>query len=438
MSLRTVLAYPGNMAEAQNAALALAEAGALEAYVTTFAYRPDGLLGSFVRRTPSMLARRSSQELARRAIDTVPPHLVRCHPLWEVLRTAASKAGAGPVLADLLWDRMSHRFDALVARRYVPRAQAVQAYEYTALASFERAKAEGVAKILHLPSLDSLQFETIQRREKCQWPDLAATHDAYFDRKFARRYERRRREIALADAIVANSSLTARSHIAAGADPAKVLVVQLAAPPPVTEIAGDERPGKRPLEVIWAGSFSLGKGAHYLLEAWRLLRAGASATLHVYGQPQLPANLAAGATERLFFHGSVSRAVLFEAYQSADVLVFPTLSDGFGMVVTEAMAHGLPVITTDQAGAAELVSSDNGLIVPAADSRALAHALQWCLDNRDRLHAMRFHALETARHRQWRHFRRDLIAALGKGLRRAGYNPEFGSFSSQNAAAAHS
>jgi glycosyltransferase involved in cell wall biosynthesis len=413
------------MAEAQNVALALAEAGALQAFVTTFAYRPDGLLGSLVRRLPPTLAQRLSGELGRRAVDAVPPQLVRCHPTWEVLRTAVVKAGVGPALADRIWDRMSHRFDHLVAQRYVPRAQAVQAFEYTALASFERAKAEGVARVLHLPSLDNLQFETIQRREKQQWPELVGAHDAYFDRKFAGRYERRRREIALADVIITNSSLTARSHITAGAAPEKVFVVHLAAPPPVDEIASHGKPGEDPLAAIWAGPFSLRKGAHYLLDAWRRLRAGDNARLHVYGQPQLPARLAGAAADGVTFHGSVSRPVLFEAYCSSDILVFPTLSDGFGLVVAEAMAHGLPVITTDQAGAAELVSPDNGLIVPAGDPRALAQALQWCLDNRERLHAMRFHALEAARRRQWHHFRRDLIAALEKGLRRAGYSPAF-------------
>lgn len=434
-----MLAYPGNMADAQNAALALAEAGTLEAFVTTFAYRPDGLLGSLVGRMPAPLAGRLARKLGRRAVDAVPPHLVRLHPMWEVIRTAASQAGVSAPLCDRLWDGMSHSFDRLVARRYVPHAQAVLAFEYTALASFERARVQGVARILYLPSLDSLAFDTIQRREKRQWPELAGPHDAYFDRRFARRYARRGREIALAEVIIANSSLTARSHIAAGADPGKVLAVPLAAPPPIAEVAHDETAGRRPLRAIWAGPFSLRKGAHYLLEAWRLLRAGAGATLHVYGQPQLPARLgAAAATPHLVFHGSVPRSVLFQAYRSADVLVFPSLSDGFGMVVTEAMAHGLPVITTDQVGAAELVSPDNGLIVPAADPVALAHALQWCLDNRDRLHAMRVHALETARRRQWHHFRRDLIAALEKGLRRAGYSPEFGSLPTQNAAAAHS
>jgi len=192
--------------------------------------------------------------------------------------------------------------------------------------------------------------------------------------------------------------------------------------------------GRRPLAVLWAGTFSLRKGAHHLLEAWRLLRAGGKARLHVYGQPQLPPRQGAAALDDVIFHGSVAHPVLFAAYRSADVLVFPTLSDGFGMVVTEAMAHGLPVITTDKAGAADLVSPDNGLIVPAADPRALADALQWCLDNREGLRAMRFHALDTARRRQWPDYRCDLIAALEKGLRRAGYSPSFNTAPSSTAA----
>jgi glycosyltransferase involved in cell wall biosynthesis len=423
--MRTVLAYPGNVPDAQNAALALAEAGVLQTYVTTFAYSSDGPLAALVRRLPAKPAKRIARALGRRTVCDLPPHLVRCHPAWELLRTAAAQAGAGPVVVDRIWDHMSHSFDALVARRYVPQAKAVHAFEYTALASFARAKAEGVARVLYMPSLDSMQFETIQRHEKRQWPELVGRHDGYFDRKFARRYERRCREVALADVIVANSSLTARSHIAAGVDPVKVFAVPLAAPPPIGAVVEDANARQRPLTVLWAGTFSLRKGAHYLIDAWRLLAAGNKARLEVYGQPQVPDRLISKLPETATFHGSVPKSMLFEAYQSADILAFPTLSDGFGLVVAEAMAHGLPVITTSEAGAADLVSSDNGLIVPAADPRALSDALRWCLDNRERLRAMRLHALETARRRQWPDYRRDLIAALETGLRRAGYNPAF-------------
>jgi glycosyltransferase involved in cell wall biosynthesis len=98
------------------------------------------------------------------------------------------------------------------------------------------------------------------------------------------------------------------------------------------------------------------------------------------------------------------------------------LCDGFGMVVTEAFAHGLPVITTTRAGASDLVRhGENGLIVPAGNARALAEALEWCLTHRIELRAMRRVALETAARWQWRDFRQALVCNVVDGLREAGY-----------------
>lgn len=423
--MRAVFAYPGNMAHAQNSARALMEIGALQAFVTTFVHRQDGVLSSLLARLPFEGAKRADRQLARRAVEQVPPDLVHSYPWWELIRSGAELAGAGPVTADLAWDRMSLTFDALVSRRYVPHTPSVHAFEYTALATFERAKQEGVARVIHVTSLDSKQFDEIQKREKRNWEELVGPHDGYFDAKFARRYDRRQREVALADVIITNSFLTARSHIASGADPAKTFVCPLGAPPSIAEVLVRPEGRNMPLKVIWAGPFSLRKGAHYLLDAWRLLNAGSAAILNVYGKLVLPDRLFASTMEGITFHGSVPQAQLYKAFEEADILVFPTLSDGFGMVVAEAMAHGLPVITTDQAGAADLVTHDNGLIVPAANSAALADALKWCLDNRERLEDMRFAAWKTARGRQWSDFRRDLIGAVSTGLSRAGYCPTF-------------
>jgi glycosyltransferase involved in cell wall biosynthesis len=125
--------------------------------------------------------------------------------------------------------------------------------------------------------------------------------------------------------------------------------------------------------------------------------------------------------------GSVPQHELFSAFEGADVLVFPTLADGFGSVITEAFSRGLPVITTDKAGGSDLIEHGrNGLIIPAASSVALVDALRWCLDNREALYQMRFRALDTARCWQWRDYRRMLIAKITEGLRRAGYTAAFG------------
>ena len=425
MTVRTVVAYPGNMEHAQNVARAFLEAGSLEAFVTTFSWRHEGNLARLLAFLPGNTATRLNRQLLRRSIHQVPPQLVHNYPAWEIVRTVAIKASKNPVPADFFWEQMSHSFDSLVARRYVARAEAISAFEYTALDAFQRAAQMGKARILNLPSLDSRQFEEIERREKAAWPELRDTRDRYFDAKFEGRYERRRREIELADVIIANSSLTALSHIKAGADPSKVFAVPLAAPPAIKTVVDDPQRPARPLNVLWAGPFSLRKGAHYLLEAWRTLAAGGQAELNVYGLFLLPEQLRKEVSDGISFHGSVPQSQLFEAYECADVLVFPTLSDGFGMVVAEALAHGLPVITTDQAGAADLVTPDNGVIVPAADPSALAEALRWCLDNRLRLAEMRHFALAAARGRQWSHFRTDFIDVVSSGLTRAGFQPTF-------------
>lgn len=420
--MKAVVSYPGNMAHAQHAALALHEVGTLDRFVTTFAWRDDGIAARAIDALPGRLGGRIGRQLERRAVTLVPPSCVRTYPGWELLRTAASKAFSSPVPADWVWDRMSHSFDAAVARNHVAAGGAIMAFEYTALASFRTAERCGAARILQLPALHVSAFEAVIERERRLHPDLARSFDGYFDARFEARAARRRLEVELADVIVTNSALTARSHILAGADPEKVISVPLGCPPALDERALRRDRAERALSVVWAGPFSLRKGAHYLLEAWRRLAPGADAHLDVYGEIQI-SDKVDRTLAGIRFHGSVSRPDLFAAYERADVLVFPTLSDGFGMVVGEAMAHGLPVITTDQAGAADLVTEDNGLIVPAGDANALCEALRWCLDHRGRLAEMRLEALRTARRHQWADFRVDLRTKLATALIRAGYSP---------------
>jgi glycosyltransferase involved in cell wall biosynthesis len=83
-----------------------------------------------------------------------------------------------------------------------------------------------------------------------------------------------------------------------------------------------------------------------------------------------------------------------EFYREADVFVLPTISDGFALTQLEAMAHGLPVITTPNCG--EVVRDGvDGFLIPARDSAALAKALTTLAEDPERLEAMRDSALEN-------------------------------------------
>jgi glycosyltransferase involved in cell wall biosynthesis len=424
--VRAVVSYPGNFMDAQQAARAFYERGALAAFVTGLVFDDSSFLVRLSAGLPSELKGRIRNELRRRAITQVPRSLVVSYPWLEALRTSLSRFVKNPVYADMAWDAMSHRFDRIVSHRHLDGIDLVYAFEYTAQYTFEQAKRRGVARVLAMPSTDSKEFEDIKNREELRFEELRGRHHRYFAERFVRRYERRCAEIALADLIVANSEMTKRSHVRAGADPAKIVVVPLAAPPPIAAIIKPVDDIDRPLSVVWAGSMSIRKGAHYFLEAWRALAAGTVAQARVYGSIGLPERVLRPMPAGLELMGSVPQTELFAAFEQADILVFPTLADGFGMVVPEAFSRGLPVIATTAAGASDLVQHGrNGLIVPAADSAALVDALRWCLDNRRALYQMRFDALETARHWQWPDYRRLLIAKITEGLRHAGYAPDF-------------
>jgi glycosyltransferase involved in cell wall biosynthesis len=403
MDHATIVSYPGVMMPAQQVALAFEEVGELRAFATTLAFHASE---PFFRLAPPRIRR----ELARREVSTLPRSRLQRHPLWEVIRTAAARANASPEFVDRVWDFASHAFDRRVARS-LDGVRRVYAYEYTARATFERARSEGIQTVLDLPSLDTRELRQQLKTEFDQAPWLITEHQDHLEAKFEERYVRRRREIELADVLIANSQLTARSHIAAGADPQRVRVVPLAGPPPCDQI--QEPQLDRPLTVVLASGLGVRKGAHYFFDAWRLLKPGAHARAMLFGNAQIPAWLARDRIDSFELRGAVSQAELFRAIASADALIFPTLSDGFGMVVTEALALGVPVITTDRAGAADRIEHGrNGLVIRAGDAAALRDSLQWCLDNRAALAAMREPARRSAALWQWSDYR----AALRKAV----------------------
>ena len=282
------------------------------------------------------------------------------------------------------------------------------------------AQETGTVRILDLPSLSSAGLERLLAHEAERFPELRSGEDRYFRRRFPQRQARRDAEIAAADLIVCNSTVTRDSHIAEGADKARMIVVPLAAPATVAKLR--PRASKGPLRLIWAGTFSVRKGAHYLLDACRSSKP-AGVVIDVYGTVTLPARALSELPDFVQFHGAIGRQELLQQFDMADALIFPTLSDGFGLVITEALSRGLPVITTLRAGAADLIrQQENGLIIAAQDADAIAQAILWCLDHRADLTAMRPAALASARARQWPQYRREFMAALRAGLVAQGFS----------------
>ena len=149
-------------------------------------------------------------------------------------------------------------------------------------------------------------------------------------------------------------------------------------PAPLAEGSGDGG-----LELLCVASLTPRKGHAVLFRAlarlqhypWRLFCAG-SEKLHPPTAAllrQLAAEL--GLAGRIDFLGELDEAALAMCYRRADVFVLPSYHEGYGMVLAEALARGLPIISTTAGAIPDTVPADAGLLVPPGDEAALAEAL---------------------------------------------------------------
>lgn len=197
---------------------------------------------------------------------------------------------------------------------------------------------------------------------------------------------RMRDEFDQASHVVCCSELARETMVRNGVAADKIVVHKLGvnlsefSPKP----AGTRAPG--PTRLLFVGAMTPLKGLHYLLEAFA--RLDGDTELWLVGalptDPVLKQMLARcmQRTARVKVIGPVAQAELNLLYHQCDVFVLPSLSDGWGMVVSQALACRLPVVVSDMTGAKQLVTpGENGYIVKSGEVQDLAEKLSWCLDN---------------------------------------------------------
>lgn len=400
----------------QQAARALHEAGQLDRFITSIRYDATRRGQRWAVRAARLFRWDLERELRRRTVTEIPAVCVESHPWGELLRVLTARLDRDGRATDFIWERAEQAFDRRVARGLHRGLTGLYAYEYCSLASILRARELGLPVAYDMPAPEPTFVQGLLDRELAKFPELLTPWHRWTADRESRRIARRHAEYRAADVVIAASNFTKSSFAPAGLDDAKVRVVPYGAPPPVTEneaLSGGS-PKTAPLTFVWAGTFSVRKGAHYLLEAWRAAGLGRHARLLVYGSIALPPRIMHPLPAGIQLCGAVPHAELMQSMKTADLLVFPTLCDGFGMVVTEAWSRGVPVLTTRAAGAADLLRpGENGLLVPPGDCAALAEQLQWCVGHRSELSAMRIPSLATAATWQWSDYRKKLATVLG-------------------------
>jgi glycosyltransferase involved in cell wall biosynthesis len=215
---------------------------------------------------------------------------------------------------------------------------------------------------------------------------------------------------AMADAVICASSFTKHSLTAAGST-APAHVVGYGVDLDLFS-ARTVAPAAKPLTVGFVGALSQRKGARYLLGAMAALPKG-GAKLILYTRASVDRDLLRGfESVDIEIKGGLSDAQLAADLKQCDLVALPSIAEGFGLVILEAMACGVPVLCTTSTGGADfIVHRQNGLLIEPGSTVAIEQELAWALSHRDELFQMGQAArLEAAKH-TWAAYRRKFFAA---------------------------
>lgn len=270
-----------------------------------------------------------------------------------------------------------HGFDRWVGAHFEP-CDFIHAMPGQCLETFRAARRSGVQTVLNHATGPVREWVQIMEPEYAR-VGLRIEEVCPYDAAY---FAREEQEYALSDWHCAASTVVRDQLIACGIAREKIWVVPYGADEKL--FFPDDSKTPREFRIVFAGLLGLRKGLKTLLDALTL--AGRESwRVDFYGGAlgEAQADIAAyrGRTP-LEFHGPVSQAQLGEVFRRSSLLVLPSIEEGFGLVVPQALSCGVPCIVSDAVGAKDLIRrGENGSIFATRDSSALAAELAWWAEN---------------------------------------------------------
>jgi alpha-maltose-1-phosphate synthase len=415
------LVHHGNAGNVRHAAAAFLDINLLNQVITTLAYNPHAKVWNSLDLLPVKLQYLIRKELSKRTW-IFPQKNISTYPWYEILRLFLLNVHANKYLSifgltdEIIVDLGFLILDRHASKSHLKNIQAIYSYEDIAATTFEVAKQQKILCLYDLPIPYYQTIRQIMQEEAHLFPILKESIQSI--REPSWKLQRKQREVELADHIFVASSVTKNSLINVGINPELINVIPYGAP---TDIFQPQDKSDQCFRVLFVGKISPLKGVHYLLAAWREIQSQKSfenAQLVFIGQDRFPQGWLKENYVNAYIHiPSTSHFHLNQYYSQASVLVLPSLVDGFGLVVLEAMACGIPVIITVNTGASDVITDGvEGFIIPIRDIDAIKSKLEWCYSNPAKLAKMGIAARNRAEQLDWGVYRQKLAMVVKEKL----------------------
>lgn len=389
--MRFVVSHSGKQHAYQHA-YSLQQSGLLDRFVTSTFYRPD--------RWPDRLAAWSGKAdrfLRKRSHDRLDGDRVVRRMDLEIPEMFYRNVLGRWVAAENAMFRRDAKFDDWVARKYAPKCQAFWGFQGSCLNSLKAARNAGRLAVCEFSTAHVTAAIDILTGEAERHPEWAGTiSNLHFPAWYRERLEQ---EPAAADRCIAASGFTRSSLMTAGVAAESIDLLPLGVD--VSQFAFRPRSANGPLKVLFVGGIGQRKGIKYLLQAIEKVDS-AQVQLQLLGPLPADETPLAQWSSRFKYLGRTDQAGVVDHMHRADVLVLPSVFEGFGLVIVEAMATGMPVITsTHSCGPEVIVEGEHGFVLRPDDVDGLADKIAWCAGNRDAVVEMGVAASHRAGEYSW-------------------------------------
>lgn len=367
---------PDSRPPAYQAVAGLARSGMLSEFRTSYYYREPNVAATLGRKLVPGAFTRIERKLRRRQLDEIPSDRVHGSLFVDLAHLVENRARGSSRRRAALWrTRAFDRSLGLAVSRQRPDALLIFSDVGSEFA-IPACREQGVPSILSVVHGDVLEEQAVLAREADRAPDFFPIYlaDGPVDREeMDWLHARRLKEQSEANVLLVPSNHLARRLEERGVPRERIRVIPYAADTERFRPDPEKRFDGR-CTFLFAGGITQRKGIKDLLDAWNLVRRPGW-TLQLLGAlPRDPGPLA-GSLHIVEWLGQVGHAEMPSRMASADVFVFPSLFEGSAVVTYEALASGLPTITTPEAGSVVRDGLD-GFLVPSADPEALAERME--------------------------------------------------------------
>ncbi len=404
-----LLSHPTGNQNVRQALQAFYDADLLAEYVTSVATFEGNVFGYLAKS-------KIGGEFERRRYKQQFADITKLHPNFEMARKIASKLKiswlthneTGLFSVNAIYRDM----DRYAGKRIIKNVQrgrlsAVYGYENGALQMFESAKSKGLKCIYELPIAYWQTSRQLLNEEAHRLPQWSGTLEGLL--VFEKIFARKDRELELADVIICPSDFVHDSLPAHIRKSKPTYIIPFGSPEIPLSKAALSAKSSKPLKVLFAGTMTQRKGLSDLFEAMKLLNTK-NFELHVLGSPVVELDFYKQQYAEFIHHPPCSHAEVLKLMQSCDVFVLPSIVEGRALVQQEALACGLPIIVTKNAGAEDLVADGTaGFLVPIRNPNAIAERLNYLHLNRDKLAMMKVAAHAKSQQVTWESYRNGLV-----------------------------